>query len=323
MTPVKVGETLDHYRIDAVVARSGMASIFRATDLNDGKQVAIKVPHPEMECDPGLFERFQREGEIGRMMDHPGVMKVYPDENQSRVYMVMEWVDGKLLRTIMSEQRPMPQDRAIQIVIDVCGALQHIHSRGVAHRDLKPENIMVGDGDKIKLIDFGIASKSDARRLTFAKLSQVMGTPDYISPEQVKGKRGDGRSDLYSLGIILYEMLTGKVPFSGTNPFATMNLRLMNNPPPPRSINSEITPELQEIIYRAMEREPTNRYKTADEFAWDLAHPDQVGVAERVEELTNWKQRKEPLAKRVAFYVAMAMIPIVVLGLLFFVAKHV
>jgi serine/threonine-protein kinase len=250
-------------------------------------------------------------------------MKVYPDENQSRVYMVMEWVDGKLLRTIMSEQRPMPQDRAIQIVIDVCGALQHIHSRGVAHRDLKPENIMVGDGDKIKLIDFGIASKSDARRLTFAKLSQVMGTPDYISPEQVKGKRGDGRSDLYSLGIILYEMLTGKVPFSGTNPFATMNLRLMNNPPPPRSINSEITPELQEIIYRAMEREPTNRYKTADEFTWDLAHPDQVGVAERVEELTNWKQRKEPLAKRVAFYVAMAMIPIVVLGLLFFVAKHV
>ena len=323
MTPVKVGETLDHYRIDAVVARSGMASIFRATDLNDGKQVAIKVPHPEMECDPGLFERFQREGEIGRMMDHPGVMKVYADENPSRVYMVMEWVDGKLLRTIMSENRPMPQDRAIQIIINVCGALQHIHSRGVAHRDLKPENIMVGDDDKIKLIDFGIASKSDARRLTFAKLSQVMGTPDYISPEQVKGKRGDGRSDLYSLGIILYEMLTGKVPFSGGNPFATMNLRLMNNPPPPRSINSDITPELQEIIYRAMEREPTNRYKTADEFAWDLAHPDQVGVAERVEELTNWKQRKDPLAKRIGFYVAMALIPIVVLGLLFFVAKHV
>ena len=323
MTPVKVGETLDHYRIDAVVARSGMASIFRATDLNDGKQVAIKVPHPEMECDPGLFERFQREAEIGRMMDHPGVMKVYGNEEQSRVYMVMEWVDGKLLRTIMSEQRPMPQDRAIQIVINVLGALQHIHSRGVAHRDLKPENIMVGDDDQIKLIDFGIASKADARRLTFAKLSQVMGTPDYISPEQVKGKRGDGRSDLYSLGIILYEMLTGKVPFNAANPFATMNLRLMNNPPPPRSINSEITPELQEIIYRAMEREPTNRYKTAEEFAWDLAHPDQVGVAERVEELTNWKQRKDPLAKRIGFYVAMALIPIVVLGLLFFVAKHV
>ena len=201
MTPVKNGDILDHYRIDGVVARSGMASIFRATDLNDGKQVAIKVPHPEMECEPVLFDRFQREGEIGRMMNHPGVMKVFDSEKRSRVYMVMEWVEGRLLRTIMNEQQPMPEERAIRIAINILEALQHIHSRGVAHRDLKPENIMVDSNDNIKLIDFGIASKADARRLTFGKLSQVMGTPDYISPEQVKGKRGDARSDLYSLGV--------------------------------------------------------------------------------------------------------------------------
>ncbi len=321
MDPVKTGDILDHYRIEGVVARSGMASIFRATDLNDGKQVAIKVPHEEMECDPVLFERFQREGEIGKMMNHPGVMKVYDDEKRSRVYMVMEWVDGKLLRQIMREQRPMPEDRAIKIAINILGALQHIHSRGVAHRDLKPENIMVDDEDRIKLIDFGIASKSDARRLTFAKLSAVMGTPDYISPEQVKGRRGDGRSDLYAMGVILYEMLSGEVPFTGNNPFTIMNDRLLNHPKPPRAVNAQISPEMQEIIYRALEREPANRYKTADEFAWDLQHPEQVGISER-QELTNWKQRKDPWARRIAFYVAMFLIPVVVLGLLFLVAKH-
>jgi serine/threonine-protein kinase len=321
MTPLHPGDQLDHYRIESLVARSGMASIFRATDMRNGRQVAIKIPHPEMEADPVLFERFEREAEIGEKLDHPGVMKVFPDADRSRVYMVMEWVDGRLLRVVLHEQKKFPVERAIKIVIAVCDALDYIHRNGVVHRDLKPENIMIDADDHIKLIDFGIAARQGARRLTFAKLSQVMGTPDYISPEQVKGKRGDGRSDIYALGAMLYEMLTGQPPFSGPNPFAIMNDRLLNNPIPPRELNPEIPPPLQEVIYRALEREPQNRYATANEFAWDLEHLDEVGVAARPE-MRDWKKRRAPWLRRVLFYAGMALIPIVIFGLLIYVARH-
>jgi serine/threonine-protein kinase len=191
----------------------------------------------------------------------------------------------------------------------------------VVHRDLKPENIMVDPDDRIKLIDFGIAGQEGARRLTFAKLSQVMGTPEYISPEQVKGKRGDGRSDIFALGVMLYEMLTGKAPFQGPNPFAIMNDRLLNNPTPPREIDPNISPQLQEIIYRAIERDPKNRYPNTSELVRDLQHPEQVGVEDRPE-LRDWKKRRTPWVRKILFYVMLAMIPVVIFGLLLYFAKR-
>ena len=189
------------------------------------------------------------------------------------------------------------------------------------HRDLKPENIVVDAEDRIKLIDFGIAGQSGARRLTFGKFSQVMGTPDYIAPEQVKGKRGDARADIYALGIMLYEMLTGETPFPGENPFVSMHNRLVNNPVPPCEIDPSITPELQEIIYRALERNPKRRYSGAREFANDLLQQDRVGVADRPE-LQDWHRRRSPWTQTGWFYGMLAMIPLVIFGLLLFVAHH-
>ena len=320
MSDLHPGDQLDHYRIEGLVARSGMASIFRGTDVRDGRAVAIKIPHEQMEADPVLFDRFKREEEIGQKLDHPGVVRVFNDETRSRRYMVLEWVDGRLLRQILNEQKKLPQERAIRITLALCKALDYIHSEGVVHRDLKPENIMVGPDDQVKLIDFGIAANAGSRRLTFAKLTEAMGTPDYISPEQVKGKRGDARSDVYSLGIMFYEMLTGKVPFTGPNPFVIMNERLLNNPIPPREVNPEVSPELQEIIYRALERDPNKRYPNAHEFALDLEHPEKVGVADRPE-IQNWKQRRSPVARQILFYIMLFLIPVVVFGLMLFLAR--
>ena len=321
MTTLEAGDTLDHYRLDATVARSGMATLFKATDLRDGRTVAIKVPHTEMEADPILVERFRREQEIGQELDHPGVVKTYDGEERSRLYMVIEWVDGQLLRTILNKERRLSIERATNIALQICDALDTMHKHGVVHRDLKPENIMVDDQDCIKLIDFGIAMKEDARRITFVDMSATLGTPDYISPEQVKGQRGDQRSDIYSLGVMFYEMLTGEPPYTGPNPLAVMNARVLQDPEPARGQRPEISPELNEILKRALEREPRNRYQTASEMAWELEHQEQVGV-EDTEHRPILRNMKLPNARRMMLYAGLALVPIVIFAVMVMLAKR-
>jgi serine/threonine protein kinase len=315
------GEQLDHYLIDKFISRSGMATILRGTDTRSGQPVAIKIPHPELECDPLFYDRFHRESDIGQKFNHPCVVKVLPQVDPSRVYMVMEWVEGRLLREVLDQEKKLSPERAQHIALGICEALDYIHKGGVIHRDLKPENIMVASGDLVKLIDFGLAGEVAGRRLTFAHITKSMGTPDYISPEQVRGQRGDARSDLYSLGIILYEMLTGEVPFRGPNPIVAMNQRLVNDPEPPTHFDATITPQLQEILWRALERDPRNRYPSARQFAWDLQNQNLISLPERPQ-VRDWYTSRMPRPVNVFTFVLIGLIPLVIFALLLIVAHQ-
>ncbi len=274
------GQTLDQYQLLDIIARSGMATIFRARDLNNGHIVALKVPHLQYESDIVFHERFLREEKIGQRLDHPAIIKVFEPQQKSRVYIAMEYVEGEQLARLQ-RQRQLPITEAIDLAIQIADALVYLHEHNVVHRDLKPENIMILPNGKVKLMDFGIALDSTMRKVTWAGLSQMMGTPDYMAPEQVKGLRGDARTDIYSLGVILYEMLTGEVPFPGDNVYAAMRAKVREDPTPPRRLRHEISPAVEEIILHAIESDPHDRFESALELREALAHPDSVVITNR------------------------------------------
>jgi serine/threonine-protein kinase len=276
-----------------------MAMIFKAQDLHEhNADVALKVPHMEYESDPGFFTRFRREEEIGLTLNHPYVLKFIAVHGQkSRPYLVTEYLRGCTLAHLLKAMRPLPEKDALKIASLLCEALQYLHDHGVVHRDLKPHNVMVGCDGSIRLLDFGLAKSNELRQVTFGCWTSAMGTPDYMAPEQVKGKRGDPRTDIYSLGAILYEMATGSVPFEGANPFIIMNSRISGDPIAPRKRNPDVSPQVEEIILHAMARNPQDRYASALEMKADLDNPSAVQVTGRADRLvmpslasTSWRK---------------------------------
>jgi serine/threonine-protein kinase len=285
---LEVGQVLDgRFKVTDLIARSGMAQIFKATDLKGDRVVALKVPLMQYESDPGFFSRFEREQAIGKVLNHPYILRMEFDESleKSRPYIVMEYLQGQTLGHLMRQVKPLPVADALTIASRICEALHYMHEHDVVHRDLKPDNIMICSDGTIRLMDFGIAKFEGQRRLTFGGFTPTMGTPDYMAPEQVRGKRGDARTDIYSLGAILYEMVSGHVPFEGDNPFTILNARLSGDPRSPREWNPEISPQVEEIILRAMQRQPKDRYQTAWAMKQDLDHPEVVVVTGLVDRL--------------------------------------
>ena len=280
------GQVLDQYQIVDVIARSGMASIYRARDLDDGRTVVLKVPHPQYESDIVFHERFRREEEIGLKLDHLSIIKVYRPRTKSRVYLVLEYVEGETLRVRLERERDLRGTprlsvaTAVELAATIADAVAYLHEHGVVHRDLKPENIMITPSGRIKIMDFGIAFDRTARRVTWgAGLSQVTGTPDYMAPEQIQGRRGDERADVYSMGVILYEMLTGAPPFATTNLYASMQSKVQHQPTPPRELRPEIPAPLEAVVLRALARDPAGRPATAAQFRDWLQHPEHMPPA--------------------------------------------
>ena len=269
----------DRYRILGPLGEGGMATVYRALDTRLGRTVAIKILHPEFARDDPFLQRFQQEAEFAASLGaHPNVVAIYDiGEDGNLPYIVMEVVEGRNLKDLIRERAPFSAEEAFAIGRQVASALDFAHSRGLVHRDVKPQNIVVTPDGVAKVTDFGIARSATASQLT--RTGTVLGTVHYFSPEQAQGKPAGPPSDIYSLGVILYEMLTGHLPFDADNPIGIAMQHLHSEPPPPWQYNQALPARAVSTVLRALEKDPERRYRDAAEFAAALAAGPEPEVA--------------------------------------------
>jgi eukaryotic-like serine/threonine-protein kinase len=271
-TPQVLGE---RYEIGGVLGRGGMAEVHHGRDLRLGREVAVKVLRSDLARDPSFQVRFRREAQAAASLNHPAIVAVY-DTGEDRgpsgatPYIVMEFVEGETLRDVLRREGPLPIERAMGLAADICGALDFSHRNGIVHRDVKPGNVMITPQGTVKVMDFGIARAVSDSAATMTSTAAVIGTAQYLSPEQARGEGVDARSDVYSLGCLVYELVTGAPPFTGDSPVSVAYQHVREDPRLPSSINPEIPPELDSILLKAMSKNPANRYQSAADMRNDL-----------------------------------------------------
>jgi eukaryotic-like serine/threonine-protein kinase len=280
------GEHVGSYTAIRELGHGGMSQVYLAHDVAHDRDVVLKFPNDDLMGDPASYERFQREVKIGNILDHPNIQKLYELGGDSQTpYLVLEYVPGTTLRDYLrklSREGTQPaqlEALALPLAIQMGSALVYTHAKGVCHRDLKPENVIVTPEGVAKLMDFGIAFMEGARRVTWGPLSSQVGTPDYMAPEQIKGQRGDDRTDIYALGMMLYEFVAGTLPYNGDNALAVMNQHVTVSSPPLHRFNKHVSPALEEVILKAIRRKPSARWSSAQELLDALKNLDTVDVA--------------------------------------------
>src|SRR5262247_1738857 len=270
------GRTLDQkYYLESKLGVGGMGTVYRARRLLIGDMVAVKVLQPDQVANPQAVERFRREAQTAARLKHPNVATVYDFDvsTEGLNYLVMELAEGESLRKVVERQGTLAETDAAEIIRQVCAALDEAHRQGVVHRDIKPENILVRtvpEGVQVKVLDFGIAALRDVNAGRLTRTGYVVGTPHYMSPEHCLGEELDGRSDIYSLGVVLFEMLTGVVPFDSATTTAIVVKHVNDPPPPPRTLNPKISRAVESVALRALEKRRDARPQTAGEMAREL-----------------------------------------------------
>ncbi|MEU3463389.1 Stk1 family PASTA domain-containing Ser/Thr kinase [Streptomyces sp. NPDC006733] len=263
------------YELGSVLGRGGMAEVYLAHDTRLGRSVAVKTLRVDLARDPSFQARFRREAQSAASLNHPSIVAVY-DTGEDYVdgisipYIVMEYVDGSTLRELLHSGRKLLPERSLEMTVGILQALEYSHRAGIVHRDIKPANVMLTRNGQVKVMDFGIARAMGDSGMTMTQTSAVIGTAQYLSPEQAKGEQVDARSDLYSAGCLLYELLTVRPPFVGDSPVAVAYQHVREDPQPPSNFDPEITPEMDAIVLKALTKEPDYRYQSADEMRADI-----------------------------------------------------
>lgn len=265
----------NRYELGETLGYGGMSEVHHGHDVRLGREVAIKILRADLARDPQFQERFRREAQNAAALNHPAIVAVY-DTGEANTefgplpYIVMEYVEGRTLRDIVKTEGPMSQKRAMEVMADVCAALDFSHRHGIVHRDVKPANVMITKNGAVKVMDFGIARAMHDGQSAMTQTAAVIGTAQYLSPEQARGESVDARSDVYAAGCVLYELITGEPPFTGDSPVAVAYQHVREDPNPPSSVNPAVAPELDAVVLKALAKGPANRYQSAAEMRSDL-----------------------------------------------------